>query len=63
MANGVTFYEYKICVYIQLICKHTLTKSLGHPDPNTLLLPKPNVFPPYSATFLALVFAPAYSII
>lgn len=36
----------------------TLTKSFGQPDPRTLRLPKPSVFPPYSATFFEFVFDP-----
>lgn len=37
---------------------YTLTGSFGHPEPNTLLLPKPCVLPPYSATFRQLVVVP-----
>lgn len=37
----------------------TLTRSLGHPVPNTLRLPYPRVFPPYSVTFRLLVLGPA----
>lgn len=37
----------------------TLTRSLGHPVPNTLRLPYPRVFPPYSVTLRLLVLGPA----
>lgn len=39
----------------------TLTGSRGQPSPSTLLLPTPNVLPPYSHSFGANALRPAYT--